>query len=253
MSSPPTKQATAAQPIAPGIWSNKTTTPATLQNAPRIPAPLVQGVSSAADATQLGVKVLESWKKNPISQTTLDKVDRTAGGVSAITSGIGAYQAYRSGDRLGAGINAAQAVASGASALAGSGASAVIRNGAPLVGTVGSMAGSAQSLGTALGNGNRWNLDKGIAVGAAATEFVGKSAAAGAGYLIGGTAGANTAVTAADVALGAGKWVGDKFTDTQTGKRLTDGSFHIKTNEDRAAQYDRQIEAIRAQRIINGQ
>jgi hypothetical protein len=198
------------------------------------------------------VKVLESWKKNPISNATLANVDRTASGVSAITSGIGAYQAYQSGDRLGAGINAAQAMAGGASALAGSGANAVIRNGAPLVATVGSMANSAQPLGTALGSGNRWNLDKGIAVGAAATEFVGKGAAAGAGYLIGGTAGASTAVSAADLALGAGKWAGDKFTDTQFGKRATDGWFHIKTNEDRAAQYDRQIEAIRAQRIITG-
>lgn len=37
--------------------------------------------------------------------------------------------------------------------------------------------------------------------------------------LIGGTAGANTAVSAADLALGAGKWAGDKFTDTQSSSR----------------------------------
>ena len=212
-----------------------------------------ENISTAAATAKTGANILGSVTTNPVGRASLEGVNRIGSGVSAVTSGIGAYQSYQSGDRLVAGINATRALASGASALSGSGANAVIKTGAPLVSSVASMAGSAQSLGTALGTGNRWNLNKGIAVGAAATELVGKGAAAGAGYLIGGTAGADKAVTAADAALGVGKLAGDKFIDTQVFKQATDRWLHIKTNEDRAAQYDRQIDAIRAQRIINGQ
>lgn len=168
-----------------------------------------------------------------------DSVARTASGVSAVTSGLDTYKAYKQGDRLGTAISAAKTVASTAEASGYP---------VPLVGPVASMAGSAQSLGTALGTRTESSVDKGLTVGASGLELLGKSAAAGAGYLIGGAPGASAAVKGADVTLSAGKFAGEKITDSQFFKNTTDGWLQTKTNESRAAEYQRLIDELQAQR-----
>jgi hypothetical protein len=144
---------------------------------------------------------------------------------------------------LGSGIKAGQALGSFGELAS---KTTVLAKTAPGISATSSLGESAQVLGTALGTGDKWNTDKFIAVGEASAELAGKGAAAGAGYLIAGPAGAAKAVDAANDALAVGKWAGDKLTDTEVFKRATDRFFHTKTYEDQAAELDRQFRAHHA-------
>jgi len=219
-----------------------------------IPKPLVQAgewvvnnhedISNAVTTINLGVQGVEKLLTSPTWKASVTafarNMDRTASGVSAVSSGYGAVEAYKAHDPLGAAINAASAAGSASSALGSS---------IPLAASISSMAGSAQAFGTALGAGDKWNLDKKLAVGSAGLELAGKGAAIAAGYLFGGSRGADAAADVADMALWGLNSAGDKLTNTQLFKRATDRWLHTKTNEDRAAAFTREFEALRAERV----
>ena len=198
-----------------------------------------EAIADVARAVNLGSKGIANLATNPTWIMASKDVGSAASGASALMSGITTYQAYKQGDRLGATIAAVKTISS---------SSEMIGRPIPLVGSVASMATSAQSLGTSLGTNTGSAADKGFAVGASGFELIGKGAAFGAGYLFAGPVGAGNAVKGADVALAGGRWAGDKATDTQLFKSVTDGWLHTKTNENRAAEYQREIDALQAQR-----
>ena len=195
-------------------------------------------IGNTAGGVSVTAKALGSLVSNPAWKGTLQSVDKAGTVVSTSMSAIDTYQAYKSGDTGGVVMG---------SLKTGAGIASLTKldqiiPGMKLLSPVVSMSGTARDLGTALGTGDK------LGAAAAGFELVGKGAAAGAGYLWGGTQGANAAVKAADVALAGGKALGDKVTDTQLFKSATDGWLHIKTNEDLAAEYQRQIDALRARR-----
>lgn len=203
--------------------------------------------------------ILPGASKVTTLTSEIDRFDTQLGGVKFVTDSYNAYTLLRAGDRLGAGISASSAVSDGLQIASTLKVADTLRigntlkvaealQGAGILGSVSSLASSASNFGAAVGTGDRWNLDKKIAVGAASAEMVGKSAAVAAGYLLGGARGASTAAGIADTALVGGKLLGEKIIDTNAFKAITDSSLHIQTNEKLAADLDRKIAEVKAAR-----
>jgi hypothetical protein len=168
--------------------------------------------------------------------------------LSTVSNGVDLYKAYKSGDKIGVAIGTLSTANAGADVAGHSVAG---------VGTVTSLGRDAQALGTALGIGDKWTVDKTIQVGAAGSLMVGKSAAAGAAYLTFGALGgpaaglkaADVTTNTIDAGMATQAWAFGKFTDTQIFKNATNSWLHIRDNEEASAQANALYEQLRAKRL----
>jgi hypothetical protein len=167
-----------------------------------------------------------------------------AAALSAVSSGVDTYKAYKAGDQIGLAIGSV----STANNIAGVGGKTV-----PGLGTVTSLARDSQALGTALGTGDKWTVDKALQVGAAGSLLVGKSAAASATYLAFSVAGpgvaaksADTTTKVIDAGMAGQAWAFGKLTDTEIFKRATDRWLHIKESEEAERRAQVLYEQLRA-------
>lgn len=210
---------------------------------------------TGAERTEFNqLKVLNSQMKT--FDGVLTKTSIVTGSYSAVMDVKLAYASFRTGD-IGAGGVASlaaidNATSAGLATLTTVGADKLSGRLNPIGDTIGvtkSLADSASKFGTALGTGDKWTFDKVLAAGASGSELIGKSAAGGAGYLLGGTKGAKLATDGADFLIKGGVALGDKFTDTKFFKKVSDPWLHIDTNERLSAVADKRIAELKASNI----